>query len=209
MSSPTALAAPESQCAQPEHAAAAADVEDSLPSGDSPGQLFEQQPGRGVLAGPEPPARVEFDHVRQAPAVVLRPREAQGEPLSYGDGPGVADPGPEAGAAGGSKHGELPLGAKAAHEHAAPFDSSSTGAISSRRVRSAPYLHSGHPEVIETGPGTGKLVFGRRQYQDHHAMLPYMSGPRPSPGRRPSAREQCPVYRRFNRRADREATEGQ
>ena len=87
----------EPECTQPEHAASAADVEDSLPAGDTPGQLLEQQSGRGVLAGSETPARVELDHVRQAPAVVLRPGEAQGEPVSYGDAAGCGESMPRGG----------------------------------------------------------------------------------------------------------------
>ena len=99
---------PEAECTQPEHAAAAAGIEDPLPTLDPKGQRIDEQSRRRMVSVAEsPPA--ELDQPRQLAAIVLGPREAHGELVAEDDRAGVPPPCLEAGALVGTRHGQHAL----------------------------------------------------------------------------------------------------
>ena len=131
---------PEPECAQPEHAAPATDVENSLPAGDAGRDHLEQQSGRGVLAGSETGAGVELDHVRQAATIVLGPCEAHSEPRPDHRRTGVALPCPQVGTvAGRSTAGQPSPRRRATEPHPLGLvdgrQQQSTGIAGGRRLR--------------------------------------------------------------------------
>lgn len=86
----------EPERAESEDAAPAAHIEDPLTAGDPPQETLDDLRRRGMAAVAEA-ARSELDQARKAPAIVLRPRPADAEPLVEGDRTGVLQPSLESG----------------------------------------------------------------------------------------------------------------
>ena len=172
MSIATTRRRPESERAQSEHAAAAADVEDPLPTSDPLQQLLDEQPRRGMLATSEAPG-AELDQPRQVSAVVLGPHEAHAEPLPERDRAGVAHPRFEARRRRRVESTADRPSARSAEARRPASPSSSTAASTNRRASLGCHdLHRAHATLAEAGPHARDLVLGGRDDDDHRARLP-------------------------------------
>ena len=147
---------PESQRAQPEHAAAAPDVQDSLATLDPRHQLFDHQPRRGMLATSEAPD-ADLDQPRHVSAIVLGPRKAHAEPIPERERAGVAHPRLEADPGVGSGHRHHPLGAQRRGErtslplviHGYEYQPSD--------IAGCHDLHRSHPALADPGTHTPRF----------------------------------------------------
>jgi len=161
---------PEPERAQPEHATATANIEDSLAAFDPLQQLLDEQSRRGMLAAAETPS-TELDQPGQISAIVLGPREADAQPLSEGDGLGVPHPGIQLGAALGPSHRQRALSAKSHRDvlclPLVIHDCQHQAAGIAGRLDP----HHICAKLAETGPHDRDLLVAGRDHDDHDSTM--------------------------------------